>query len=89
MLKKISALPKELECGRHLPNHNITRKQIIQNKNKLQTLHNNCYGKHIGMLATAKILKTKLKNYILPNHPIQKEIIKALYKNHSLNVIGL
>ena len=89
MLKKISVLPKQLECGRHLPNHNITRKQIIQNKNKLQTIHNNCSGKHIGMLATAKILKTTLKNYILPNHPIQKEIIQALYKNHSLKPLSL
>ena len=84
MLKKIKLTHKKLECGQHFPSHIQTKRKIIQNKIKLKPLYNNCSGKHVGMLTLSKLLKNKTKNYIQPNHPVQKSILEFLNTNHSL-----
>ena len=83
MLKKTHISHQKLECGTHLPIHEQTKKQIIQNKLRLNSVYNNCSGKHIGMLALAQLLKAKTTNYIHPNHVVQKSILNFLHKNHA------
>ena len=41
-------------------------------------LHNNCSGKHAGMLVTAKIRGESLSDYYLPNHQVQERITKTV-----------
>ena len=42
------------------------------------TLHNNCSGKHAGMLTLAKHLGVETREYIQPDHPVQQVIGEAL-----------
>ena len=89
MLKKIKLSHKQLECGKHLPSHKNTKKQIIQNQIKLNSLYNNCSGKHVGMLTLSKLLTCKSKNYISYNHKVQQAIMQHLYKNHSVKPLSI
>ena len=41
-------------------------------------LHNNCSGKHSGMLAAAKALGAPLPTYLDPEHPVQRLILENL-----------
>ena len=71
MLDKLNFSKEDLECGKHPPH-------LEKNKKRYNNLHNNCSGKHIGMLAFSKTLKTNNKNYIHQKHPVQKNIKKYL-----------
>ena len=75
MLKKLKLSKNELECGKHPPHLN-------KNQKTYHCLHNNCSGKHIGMLSLSKALKKNNKKYIQKSHPVQK-IIKT-YLEHQL-----
>ena len=74
---------QKLECGLHLPTHPQTKKKILQNKLRLNSLYNNCSGKHVGMLALSKLLTAKATNYIDSDHVVQKTIMDFLNKNHT------
>ena len=45
---------------------------------RLPPLHNNCSGKHAGMLALALHLGAPTAGYIAPDHPVQQHISAAL-----------
>ena len=83
MLNKINVSHKKLECGAHLPTHPQTKQKIIQNKLRLNSLYNNCSGKHVGMLALAKLLNANSTNYIHRNHIVQQSIMDFFNKNHT------
>jgi L-asparaginase II len=42
---------------------------------KPDALHNNCSGKHAGILALSKFLGAPLESYLEPDHPAQREIL--------------
>ena len=74
MLKKTGIDEKYLECGFHWPTSTAASRQMVKNGITPNNLHNNCSGKHAGMLATAKYLGEPLENYIKANHPVQARI---------------
>ncbi len=76
MLEKLGMTVNELECGSHYPSDKMTKNQLIFEKTRPRAIHNNCSGKHAGMLAIAKHLGYPINNYINKNHPVQKTIIK-------------
>jgi L-asparaginase II len=80
MLKKIDMDSSNFECGIHAPYDVKTRLYMYGNKLEFNPLHNNCSGKHTGILATAKHLGVPLTGYIEPNHPVQEKIKIALEK---------
>ncbi|MGH2343753.1 MAG: asparaginase [Chloroflexota bacterium] len=41
-------------------------------------LHNNCSGKHAGMLVAAQAMGAPLESYLEPDHPVQQRILRAL-----------
>jgi L-asparaginase II len=66
-----------LQCGTHLPFHNPSREDL-QKKNLDPTPnHNNCSGKHSGMLAYAKLNSWPLDSYLDLSHPLQQEILRT------------
>lgn len=78
LLVKFSVNPIELQCGIHMPFDEAEKKYLIKN-NKIPTvLHNNCSGKHTGMIAVCREKNWKIQNYLDLNHPLQKSIIKTL-----------
>jgi L-asparaginase II len=70
-LEKLELTAQDLACGAHFPFDTPTR-QAMQKAGQTPTvLHNNCSGKHSGMLAAALALGVPTKNYQQPDHPVQ------------------
>ncbi len=68
LLKKYHLNLSDLQCGIHKSSNTLSP----------NVLHNNCSGKHIGMLAVCKKNNWDLKSYINPNHPLQKSILNKI-----------
>jgi L-asparaginase II len=80
MLEKIGLGPDALKCGAHEP---YSRKAAadLRAKGEVPTvLHNNCSGKHAGMLAVAKHIGAPIDTYNLAENPVQLEVGKVVSK---------
>ncbi len=78
ILKKIGLSEKYLQCGTHIP-HYYTVNNIPPPKGaRFRPIHNNCSGKHAGILALSVYHGWNTKNYLSPKHPAQKMILDAL-----------
>ncbi|MEP6925040.1 MAG: asparaginase [Pyrinomonadaceae bacterium] len=85
ILAKAGLSEKDLHCGAHDPfNQELARKMIAEHLSPTQ-LHNNCSGKHAGMLAFAKHIGANIETYELPENPIQAEILKTIESFSDLN----
>ncbi len=71
-LEKIGCSEADLECGIHPPSHRATRNNMRDAGIAPGAIHNNCSGKHTGMLAVARALGVPVKGYIERDHPVQK-----------------
>ena len=78
MLKKIGYDISYYECGSHSPYDKDSKKKLLYNDEKPTPLHNNCSGKHAGMLSLANFLKEDPKGYTKENHPVQMKIIEQV-----------
>ena len=67
-----------LECGAHMPYHKPSEYQLVRTNKAPCALHNNCSGKHAGMLAFAAHQKLDLFNYIDLEHPVQQTIADVI-----------
>ncbi|MBI3507064.1 MAG: asparaginase [Proteobacteria bacterium] len=67
----------DLECGAHLPTHAPSANALIRAFEEPDATHNNCSGKHTGMLAVCRHMGWPTKGYIDPAHPLQKRIVKT------------
>ncbi len=74
ILDKIGLSSDALQCGTHMPFDDVTAKQLRASGQAPHVLHNNCSGKHAGMLALATYLRHPIENYLDPEHPIQRII---------------
>ena len=68
------------ECGSHPPHDKRSREEARKSNTIFTPLHNNCSGKHSGMLSLAKKLCTDPAGYTQINHPVQQTIFKQLMK---------
>lgn len=66
------------ECGAHFPTSREAANSLITSGEQPLAVHNNCSGKHAGMLALAKHLGSELEGYVLPDHPVQKAVSDCL-----------
>ena len=78
MLARVGLDETALRCGAHAPYNAETARQLEEDGLPFTQLHNNCSGKHAGMLMTAVHRKLTIDDYYLPEHPVQREIISAL-----------
>ena len=51
-ISKINLKTKNLQCGIHAPLDKNASEKIIYSRKKFNELHNNCAGKHLGMLTS-------------------------------------
>lgn len=72
MLERIGLDPGYLACGVHAPLSRTARRELEAHQQKPTVLHNNCSGKHSGMLAAAVALGADPHGYELPQHPVQQ-----------------
>ena len=67
-----------LGCGAHLPLEEASAHALVRRDEPPSALHNNCSGKHSGMVATAAFLKEPVEGYWRPEHPVQQRIHRVL-----------
>jgi L-asparaginase II len=78
VLEKLGLDETALLCGVHEPSDTAERNRLIKAGEAPSPLHNNCSGKHAGMLATALALGAPAGNYLDLDHPVQRHIAANL-----------
>jgi len=78
ILKKIGLGEEALQCGAHPPFHRPSAKALREAGLKPSAIHNNCSGKHAGMLALSVHLGAPIAAYLDPEHPVQVLILESL-----------
>jgi L-asparaginase II len=78
LLDKAGVEERLLACGAHWPLSEGAQREIARAGNTPRPIHNNCSGKHAGMLATAVQLGVRPQGYELPDHPVQIEIARVI-----------
>ena len=75
-MKRHRIKSSDLKCGIHTPSDENEKIKLIKKSISPNQLHNNCSGKHLGMLALCKKCNWDLKSYLSSKHPLQKIILK-------------
>ncbi len=77
LLRRSGVAPEMLQCGTHdlaAPiSYPLARAGLHPSP-----LHNNCSGKHAGMLAAAQAMGAPLGSYLNRDHPVQKRILQSV-----------
>lgn len=74
-LDRIGCTVDDLECGAHDPYDAGATRTIYEHHDKPSALHNNCSGKHTGMLTVCRHLGLPTKGYTHAHHPLQQRIL--------------
>ena len=73
-LARIGLTEADLECGAHLPSYRPAAKALLGGSGGPNQMHNNCSGKHLAMLTTARHMGEPVAGYIKADHPVQKRV---------------
>lgn len=80
MLRRIGLDEHALACGPHPPMHEPAA-QALRDAGRAPTrIHNNCSGKHAGMLALARAHGWPLAGYHDADHPVQQRMLQELVR---------
>ena len=74
LLHRTGLRAEQLHCGIHPPFDAQARRTLVESGLAPTVLHNNCSGKHAGMLVTSKHLGLTLEDYTDPDHGVQTAI---------------
>lgn len=77
-LERIGLGVDDLECGVHAPTYGPANEALIRADERPTPAHNNCSGKHAGMLSAARHKGESIRGYIQPDHPVQQRWIKTV-----------
>ncbi|MBM3501331.1 MAG: asparaginase [Armatimonadetes bacterium] len=78
LLAKAGLSEEHLLCGTHMPGDADAARSLATRGAKPTPVHNNCSGKHAGMLVTARHLGASLDDYLSLDHPVQQAILGNL-----------
>ncbi|WP_246067047.1 asparaginase [Paenibacillus koleovorans] len=78
LLKQMGVTVHDLGCGPHYPYYEPEADRMKASGERPTRLHNNCSGKHSGMLALALRLGAPLEGYMAPEHPVQRHMLEAV-----------
>lgn len=78
MLARVGLTEEALACGPHPPFDEAAAHALDRRGESPRRLHNNCSGKHIGMLALAAHHGWPMEGYAEHVHPVQRRIRRAL-----------
>lgn len=76
ILAKIGLDESALACGPHLPYNEAAAHAMIRAGEPATRVHNNCSGKHAGILALCKLMHADVGSYLEPSHPAQAHILR-------------
>lgn len=75
ILRKIGMDESALLCGAHLPYNEKAMLAMLKRGEAPRPIHNNCSGKHAGILALCRLLDADPATYLNPKHPAQRSIL--------------
>jgi L-asparaginase II len=78
MLKRIGVGEGALACGAHPPFHEASARALRENGIEPGRVHNNCSGKHAGMLALASGHGWPVAGYEQAGHPVQRRMLAEM-----------
>lgn len=78
MLAKLGLPESALHCGPHTPLGSAEAKALQDRGAAPSRLHNNCSGKHSGMLAVCLARGWPIEDYNRIHHPLQQEILRHM-----------
>lgn len=78
ILGKIGVGPEALACGVHEPHVKEAARKLREQGEHPSVLHNNCSGKHAGMLALARYHDWPIGGYENPRHPVQETLLQVI-----------
>lgn len=77
-LSRMGLSAADLECGAHMPTNGKAREALRAAGQDPSPLHNNCSGKHSGMLSVALAMGIEPKGYVTREHEVQKAVRAAV-----------
>lgn len=86
MLEKVSCNETHYECGRQWPMRPEAGYALAAAGQTPDQRHNNCSGKHAGMLALAQLLGADTQGYIQADHPVQQTIRETFEQMCDINL---
>jgi L-asparaginase II len=75
ILKKIGLDESALQCGAHYPYNEAAAAAMRDSGENATAIHNNCSGKHAGILALCKLIGADTATYMDLNNPAQQRIL--------------
>lgn len=78
MLARLGVGEAALACGAHAPFHRPTARAMREGGQSPGRVHNNCSGKHAGMLALARHHGWPLDGYHEAGHPVQQRMLREM-----------
>jgi L-asparaginase II len=75
ILAKIGLDESALQCGAHPPSYEPAARALAAAGEAPSALHNNCSGKHSGILALCRHLGLEHADYLALEHPAQQRIL--------------
>jgi L-asparaginase II len=78
MLAKIGLREDALACGPHAPFHDGSATELRRRGIEPGRVHNNCSGKHAGMLALARGNQWPVAGYQEHSHPVQQRMLEVI-----------
>jgi L-asparaginase II len=86
MLAKAGMKETQYECGAHWPYDIASQHDMARRAEEPRAIHNNCSGKHAGMLALARELGAPAAGYTLIDHPVQRAVARAMSELCDLDI---
>ncbi|MBM85632.1 MAG: L-asparaginase II [Rhodospirillaceae bacterium] len=87
-LRRLGLGISDLECGPQLPTDEVSAHALIRLGAAPTRAHNNCSGKHSGMLTTAIHMGEPVVGYTLPDHPVQKRLVALMQDLGEVDLTG-
>ncbi|MEO1719487.1 MAG: asparaginase, partial [Pseudomonadota bacterium] len=78
ILGRVGLTDAALACGAHWPLGETENRDLARHNDEPRRVHNNCSGKHAGMLALAHHLNAPTAGYVHADHPVQRAILDVL-----------
>lgn len=78
LLEKLALTSDALACGPHPPFDAGTRRALREEGMEPGKLHNNCSGKHAGMMALARARGWDVEGYHRVEHPVQGRLLTEI-----------
>lgn len=78
MLAKVGMSETHYECGAHWPSDVSAQRDLVRHAQEPSAIHNNCSGKHAGMLALARQIGAPAEGYTRIDHPVQRAVARTM-----------